>query len=71
LSGPVGGAFGDQCVLRWSGSFGAVVSSLVLLLLGAGLGPPACLCISVVLSGCRLWPGYVFAGRVLVWRFSC
>jgi hypothetical protein len=72
LTGPVGGAFGDQCVLRWIVSLGAVpipsfsvVSLLALAHLGSVIGSLACLCISV-LSVCRLGPGSVLARRTLV-----
>jgi hypothetical protein len=74
LTGPVGGAFGDQCVLRWIDFLGAVpipplsvVSLLALVHLGSAIGCLACLCIPVlsvcitVLSICRLGPGNVSA----------
>ena len=45
LSGPVGGAFGEQCIFRWIDSLGAallhpflVVPLLVLVFLGCALG---------------------------------
>ena len=59
LMGPVGGAFGDQCIFRWIVSLGAVpihpfsvVSLLALVHLGSAICSLACLCISVLSVYC-------------------
>jgi hypothetical protein len=55
LSGPVGGAFGEQCIFRWIVSLGAaplhpflVVPLLALVILGCAIGSLARLCISAI-----------------------